>query len=164
MAQTAETTQVVALGGNGTAEAQTLVPFINALEESLAENKGLLETLQSRVVTLEASIGDEEGELHQKVESMADALASLFSSFKRLEQTFEHSQSVATRSGKLIESLYKLRRRSQDAKELFLIFSDLAVGKGTGRLDAILDSASPETRSHGAKIMRRLKFVRLGRL
>lgn len=149
----------MALSGNGSTEAQTLIPYINAFEESLEENRGLLETLQSRVISLDGSMGDEGGDLKLKIESMVDALTGLFSSFKRLEETFEHSQSVASRSGKLIESIYKLRRQSQDAKELFLIFSDLAAGKGTNRLDAILDSASPETRSHGAKIMRRLRML-----
>jgi hypothetical protein len=147
------------LGSSTKIETQILVPYINAFEESLAENQGLLEDLQTRALTLGNSIDDESGDLHLKVQTMGDALTGLFSSFKKLEDTFEHGQSIAARSGKLIESLYRLRRRSMDAKELFLIFSDMASGKGTNRLDAILDSSSAETRTHGAKIMRRLKML-----
>lgn len=136
-----------------------MIPYINAFEESLIENRSLQDTLETRAVLLDNSIADETGDLHVKVEAMGESLVGLFSSFQRLEETFEHSQSVASRSGKLIESLYRLRRRSMDAKELFLIVADMAAGKGASRLNAILDSSSSETRLHGSKIMRRLKCL-----
>lgn len=152
---TTATGNLVSLGP----EAQTLVPYISALEASLAEYEKLHETLRGRMEMLSASIDADSGDLHQRVQTMGDAFGSLFSSYKRLGETYERSQSIAARSGKLIEGLHKLRRRSLDAKELFQIFLDLANGKGTARLDAILASSTADTRRLGAKIVRRLKLL-----
>lgn len=161
--QNAESTQIIALGsgaGNGRlSKAQALIPYINSFEAALAEHQKLRETLQSRVELLNASIEEGAGDLHVRIQAMGEAFTGLFSSFKEMELSFERSQSVATTSGKLIEGLCRMKRRSRDAKELFVIFSDIAGGKGLGKLEAILGSTAPETREHGAKLMRRLKML-----
>lgn len=146
-------------GAKGTAEVQALIPYINAFEGALGEHCKLQETLQGRIELLAASIGEDAGELHSGVQAMGDTFSLLFASFRTLEGSFERSHSVAMQSGKLIESLCRLKRRSKDAKELLVIFTELVDGKGTARLDAILDSVNGEIRAHGAKLMRRLRLL-----
>lgn len=161
--QNAEATHIVALGSgtgnNRLGKAQALIPYINSFEAALTEHQKLQETLQGRVELLNASIEEGAGDLHLRIQAMGEAFTGLFSSFKEMETSFERSQSVATTSGKLIESLCRLKRRSRDAKELFVIFLEIANGKGTGKLEAILSSTAVETREHGAKLIRRLKML-----
>jgi hypothetical protein len=145
--------------GSSSVEVQTLIPYINSFEASLDENRKLLETLEGRVELLAESVEEDAGELPGRVQKMGDAFSELFGAFKSLESAYERAQTVASRSGRMIESLQRLKRRSLDAKELFSIFLELAGGRNSAKLDAILDSAASETRLHGAKLMRRLRML-----
>lgn len=172
LAATAESTHVVTLsttggGGEGGASStgsqqQHLVPYINTFEGALGENQRLLATLTSRMSLLEDSLGEggsAAGDLYARVAAMGTTLNQLLMHFSRLSATYESCQLIASRSGCLIEALHKQRRKSADVRELFTIFSDIIAGRGTGRLDAIIESASTDVRLHGAQLMRRLQLL-----
>lgn len=178
LAATAESTHVVTLsttttttgGGEGGTtstgsqqqQQQQLVPYINTFEGALGENQRLLATLTGRMGLLEDSLGEggsAAGDLYARVATMGTTLNQLLARFSRLSAAYESCQLIASRSGRLIEALHKQRRKSADVRELFTIFSDIIAGRGTGRLDAILESASTDVRLHGAQLMRRLQLL-----
>lgn len=144
------------------AQQQQLVPYINTFEGALGENQRLLATLTDRIDLLGGSLGEDggaAGDLHARVVAMGSTLSQLLARFSRLSAAYESCQLVASRSGRLIEAFHKQRRKSADVRELFTIFSDIVAGRGTGRLDAILESASTDVRLHGAQLMRRLQLL-----
>lgn len=123
-----------------------------------------METLKGRMDTLSTALLFQQGandDVHARIAVMSDAYNRLFRQCDRVQEAFEKSEAAASRSGKLIETLCLQKKRAQAAKELFTIFCDIAGGKGTAKLDAVLGLSADEARSHGADLMRRL--VALGK-
>lgn len=101
----------------------------------------------------------DQGEVNQKVSSLAAAFDEVFENFTNLNQVSEKISGTALRIGKQLESIQNERNRAEEAREILGLFLEYNSTLKCSKIDTLTMNNSFESRLKLASLLRKLNHI-----
>lgn len=135
------------------------VPLINCLESNIAELKKFYLTIEKRVEQLTVSIESEQGDVNQKISTLAFAFDDVADAFTELDQVSDSISATALRIGKQLQSIQIERDRALDAREIVEYFLELNNTGKCSKLDSLSLSSTFDSKIAFAALLKKLNHI-----
>ena len=116
-------------------------------------------TIEKRVEKLSSSLESDQGEVNQKVASLATSFDEVFENFSNLSQASEKISGTALRIGKQLQTIQNERNRAKEAKEILGLFLEYYSTSKCSKIDSLSMNYSFESRLKLASLLRKLNHI-----